>query len=157
MIIGVRGYYRDTKGQPGTNDRGIYDDACFVVTEDSFHAFNFNTDPSRSGINRNVGKGMAVLQPGTYWYRVGIHGLSRPKAQQYKALVQAGRVKIIRDGSIAPEEGFFGINIHRGGVNGTSSEGCQTSPPGQWAEFIRIVEQIAGSGTIRYLLVEGTV
>jgi lysozyme len=58
---------------------------------------------------------------------------------------------------------MFGINIHRGGWNGTSSEGCQTIPPDQWPAFIATVtdqvKRLAGAGwrreTITYVLLEG--
>jgi hypothetical protein len=56
-----------------------------------------------------------------------------------------------------PDVGWFGINIHRGGVNTTSSEGCQTIPPSQWNGFITIVkEQMKwyGQKTIPYVLTE---
>lgn len=127
-VIGLRGYYLRTMGDPTQNDRGIYDDAMFIVSPDSFTTWNANVDPS---IYR---KGVAVLKDGVWRYKPGIHGLSRPKAQQYQAYVQADEVVVIRDG-VGADKGWFGINIHRGSNSGTSSLGCQTIPPAQWEVF----------------------
>lgn len=128
-LVGVRGYYHDDHA---ANERGKYDDAIFLVTPTAFIAFNANTDPSvfRPGI--------ATLKPGLYRYKLGIHGLSKPRAQQYEALVQADAVAVTRDQG-PMESGWFGINIHRGGHSGTSSLGCQTIPPAQWPSFIELV------------------
>lgn len=147
------GYYRDTMGKPGQNDRGIYDDAAFIIGPNGFQGFNANTDPS---VERT---GVATLQPGRYKYKPGIHGLSRPKAQQYAAFVQASPVIVYRDdtahvaaGTDSDNFGFclgggrwtdakwwpadrFAINLHRGASNSTSSLGCQTIPPDQWDAF----------------------
>jgi lysozyme len=121
-------------GAPARNDRGIYDDAIFLVSPSAFVAFNANTDPS---IRR---RGVAVLRPGVWRYRVGIHGLSRPVRERYEALVQAAPVTVRRD-DVGDDTGWFGINIHRGATNTTSSIGCQTIPPAQWPEFMRLVKR----------------
>lgn len=131
-IIGVRGYYRDTMGKPGVNDRGIYDDAFFIVGPNGlFLPFNGNTDPSRHQ------KAVAVLQPGVYLYSQGLHGISGKSP--YPALRQASDVTVLRDGSTEPVtdsiSNRFWINIHKGGRNTTSSLGCQTTPPDQWDDF----------------------
>ena len=146
-IVGCRGYYRKTADE---NERGVYDDAIFLVTPDAFVAYNANVDPS---IFRPR---IATLQKGLWRYKVGIHGLSKPAAQQYTALVQAGEVTVSRDGT-KPETGWFGINIHRGSNNGTSSLGCQTIPPAQWDSFISTVRSELKrweQKTIPYLLVD---
>jgi len=148
-ILGVRGYYKRTAGDPTRNDRGIYDDALFVVTPSTYATFNANTDPSA-----DYRPGLACLRPGLWWYKVGTHGLSRPPAQRYTALVQAGPVTVDRDGE-GPDTGWFGINIHRGATRSTSSLGCQTIPPSQWPEFIELVRTAAGKREIPYLLVDG--
>ncbi len=147
MLLGIRGYYHDDHAD---NARGVYDDAIFLVTPTAFVAFNANTDPS---VHR---PGIAALKPGGYHYKLGIHGLSKPKTQQYQALVQAEEVTVHRDGGKL-ETGWFGINIHSGGVNGTSSLGCQTIPPAQWASFIELVRaelKRHGQKTIPYLLTQ---
>lgn len=150
VILGRRGYYRDTMGAPGKNDRGIYDDMIAVVTATAFVAFNANTDPSawRPGI--------ANLKAGVWRYKLGIHGLSKPKERQYLALVQAAPVTVIRDQQ-GEETGYFGINIHRGGYNTTSSLGCQTIYPAQWEAAIALVKSEAARYAVKswpYLLTE---
>jgi hypothetical protein len=132
VLVGKPGYYL-SMGKAGVNDRGIYDDAIFLLSPTVFARFNANTDPS---IYRPR---VATLQPGVWLYKIGIHGLSKPKARRYKALVQAGQVTVGRDGA-GTDTGWFGINIHKGGRNSTSSLGCQTIPPDQWPEFIGLVE-----------------
>jgi lysozyme len=147
-IAAVRGYYMSTMGNPGKNDRGIYDDAIFIVAPNAFVAFNANTDP---GAFR---RGIAVLEPGLYRYKVGIHGLSKPPEKRYTALVQSAPVIVRRDGGHR-EEGWFGINIHRGSAASVSSEGCQTLPPRQWESFIALVRDLLGryrQATVPYLL-----
>jgi lysozyme len=149
-IIGMRGYYRDTMGKPGTNDRGIYDDALIIISPSAFVTFNGNVDPS---IHRQA---IAVLQPGVWRYKIGIHGLSRPASQRYKALVQAGAVTVLRD-QAGYETGWFGINIHRGGFTTTSSLGCQTLPPAQWPAFFALIEselKRANQTTVPYILAD---
>src|SRR5678816_3279307 len=87
-ILGVRGYYKQTMGNPIKNDRGIYDDAIFLISSDHFSSWNANTDPS---VTR---KGVAVLKPGgPYLYKIGLHNMKNP----YTALRQYGRVTVVRD------------------------------------------------------------
>ncbi|KQN25521.1 hypothetical protein ASE86_04650 [Sphingomonas sp. Leaf33] len=144
FIVGIRGYYTASMGEPG-NDRGIYDDAIFLVSPAFFGAYNGNTDPSRyrAGTASGPGKGMARLMPGLWM--VHTFDLHRGKsAPPYLALCQRkGPVSVTRDGVDQPVSGNFGINIHCGRKNGTSSEGCQTIYPDQWQSFIQSAQDQA--------------
>lgn len=136
VLVGVEGYYKDTMGRPGVNDRGIYDDAFFWVSPDLFASYNGNVDPStyRAGFGSGSSKGMAVLDYGVWRYRTGIHYGKIP----HQAFRQAAPVNIHRDGGVIGkyrDRLDSSINIHRGGVNSTSSLGCQTVPPDQWDSF----------------------
>lgn len=151
LLVGVRGYYRDTMGKAGVNDRGIYDDAIFVSSPEAHVSFNANTDPS---VYR---PGIASLVRGRYKYALGIHNMSKAKSRQYRALVQAGPVFVSRDGTGVITEGWYGINIHRGSYNSTSSEGCQTIYPDQWRAFLSLVESEMDRHqqvTVPYILME---
>jgi lysozyme len=136
-LVGIRGYYRDSMGAVGKQDRGIYDDAIILVSPNVHAAFNANVDPAAYGRNPRNGKGFASLKPGVYRYKLGKHGLR--SGNPYRALVQGSSVTVSRDGG-KDETGWFGINIHRGGRRATDSEGCQTIPPAQWPAFIMLVE-----------------
>ena len=132
FICGIRGYYQDTMGEPGVNDRKIYDDAIFLVGQNELISFNGNTDPSAFKLE------IANLKPGIWpVYKFDLH------KGQYLALCQrAGKVTVIRDGT-GEDTGMFGINIHRGGNWTTSSLGCQTIPPTQWEDFINYAQVMA--------------
>ena len=165
IIVGIRGYYKKSLGQPSANDRGIYDDALFIDTPNSTTAFNGNTDPSRyrlgqgRGKAKGAGKGMASLQPGLWL----AHAFGRHKGQ-YLALVQSqNSVMVLRDGNPPYlDTGYFGINIHRGSYTSTSSLGCQTIHPQQWPAFIALAKAEAirlygaqwATQTVPYLLLE---
>jgi lysozyme len=124
-------------GAPGVNDRGFYDDALFIDAPSATVAFNGNTDPSgyRKGTGAGPHKGMASLNPGA-WF---VHKFDKHKGQYLALCQRAGAVTVTRDGTPPyPDTGEFGINIHRGGYNTTSSEGCQTIHPSQWESFINL-------------------
>lgn len=170
-LLFVRGYYKRTMGDPTKNDRRIYDDAVFVVSPDCYVSFNCNVDPNgvRPGHGKGSSKGMASLKFGLYRaHKIGLH------KGQYIALVQtAGKVTVYRDADssvpqdqttyldgqrVYEETGMFGINIHRGGVSGTSSLGCLTIPTAQYPAFIALVQaqlKKYGQKVMPVLIVEG--
>lgn len=137
FLFAVRGYYRDTMGKPGVNDRGLYDDAFFVVGPETFASFNANTDPSR------YKPGMATVMTGWHLYRPGKHGITRPGGgyPAFRPATKNEELPVTRDGESASPSKRPGVatNIHKGGYNTTSSEGCLTIPPDQWPAFHALV------------------
>lgn len=153
-VLAVRGYYLNTMGKEGANDRGVYDDAIFVVEPDGIHNFNGNTDPGR------FARGIAKLKSRqAVRYRPGPHGFSR-KNGPYPAFRQDSNCAVIRDETGEDTDspaGRFWINLHRGGITTTSSLGCQTVPPHQWNEFKTLVDGLLkkhSQETFYYLLVD---
>lgn len=137
-VIAFRGYYMDTMGVPGQNDRGIYDDAMCVVYPGGFVTFNGNTDPSRHK------ESVATLVPGLHFYKQGKHGMTTHADGGYPAFRPATpdeSLPVWRDGQDWGVKVFKGIaiNLHKGGYTTTSSEGCQTVHPDQWLEFQTMV------------------
>lgn len=150
-VIGVRGYFEDTMGKPGRNDRGIYDDAVVVVWPEGIEAYNANTDPS---IYRPA---IATLLPGVHYYRKGNHGISRPGGgyPAFRPATPGEKLPVRRDGRGVSVG--IAINIHKGSVSSTSSEGCQTIHPHQWSAFYSRLSSLLeryGRSKFPYVLIE---
>lgn len=144
LIVGVRGYYLKTFGNPFKNDINVYDDAMFIVTRESLASFNWNVDPS------NNKKGVATLVPGLYQLVKWMH------KGKYAALqIIADVVK--RAGMAGLDKGRHGINFHYGGDNDTWSLGCQTAPKVQYWQFQGLVYELMDTlklDRVKYLLIE---
>jgi len=155
-VAGFRNYYTDSF-DPGGSGRGLYDDAIFVVGPETFVAFNANVDPSA------FRKGVASLIPGWYPYKPGKHGISRPGGgyPAFRPATRGEALPVTRDGeSGRSQRDGIAINIHRGGINTTSSEGCQTIHPSQWDAFHALVTmelKKSGQKTFYYCLIDGPV
>ena len=131
FVCGIRGYYSSSS----SNTRGVYDDAICVIGPGTFAIFKANTDPSAS-----YKSGVASLIPGVYPYKPGNHGLSKPGGgyPAFRPNTTGEALPVTRDGATGTSKGIA-INIHRGGINTTSSLGCQTIPPNQWNSFYSLV------------------
>ena len=138
VILGIRGYYANSFGKPRVNDIGYDDDAFFVITPTVFRAFNGNVDPS---VRRSR---IATLIAGAYKFVKWMH---RGKYRGF----QITRDKVTRDGLRGIDEGRHGINFHKHQRTKTDSEGCQTIPESQYAEFVKLVD----SELDKYSLQEG--
>lgn len=144
VIVGIRGYYRDTMGKVGVNDRGIYDDAIFVLSPNEFKAFQANVDPS---VFR---KGIANLKVGVYKVVKWIH------RGKYAALQIVNDV-VVRDGETKEDSGRHGINFHYGSETQTWSQGCQTLPRSIYWAFLNLVYsemQKYHLDSIQYVLID---
>jgi lysozyme len=136
FVLFVRAYYRDTMGKPGVNDRGIYDDAAFIVSPDTFASFRANADPSI------YQAGVSSLMVGWDEYRPGNHGISRPGGgyPAFRPATPGERLAVTRDGEKGrSKRDGEANNIHRGGYRGTSSLGCLTIYPDDWTAFHALV------------------
>lgn len=167
--LAIRGYYLDSAGVVGRNDRGLWDDAwCLYSPQHGVVTYRANTDPTgfRPGSGTGANKGRATLAPGVWLYAPGPHK-GRP------AFRQAAPVMVLRDavgGGTYPHVGYFGINIHDAPGRGTSSEGCQTLPVAAFAPlrsmFVSWLEEAgnprgrndqgATGRTFEYVLIEET-
>ncbi len=162
-VLAVRGYYRDTMGKRGENDIAIYDDAFFIVSPFGFSSWNGNTDPSRFGWNTGAKKYMARLKVGIWIFKRLKHKMNSPTG--YMAFGQGDSPVTVQrmsgDGKVHNEEtGCFGINNHRGGSVGTSSEGCVTLPPEQWPAYygqLAAALEMSGAKSFPLILIEGPI
>lgn len=147
-LIGVRGYYKKTFGHTEKNDRIFYDDALFIVQNNTvLKSFNFNTDPS---IQYKVG--LATLKAGEIYSAVKW----RHKGK-YPAL-QITRDIVSRDGKRGWDIGRHGINFHwDSDFYSKFSLGCQTIPKSQWLDFQKTIYKLMDTHNlnfIKYILVE---
>jgi lysozyme len=130
-IVAIRGYYLDSMGKRGANDRSIYDDAMFIVHPNGIERFQANTDPNgyRKGRGMGNAKGLAML-------KTGIHIFGKGRHKGVQAFRQCEPFSVIRDGSPDYEDsGWHAIDLHSGGYSSTSSLGCQTIPKSTWSRF----------------------
>lgn len=156
LLVGLRGWQR---GRPVANRLDRWNDTILVVKEDEVVPFPASVDPGV--LQQENPRGTAHLVEGVYSYRMGLH------RRRERALVQAGVVRLRRYFDLRPgdldayeEEGWFGINIHRGGSGervGSWSAGCQAVHGSRWAAFMEHVDEAFARGQHRfaYALLEG--
>jgi hypothetical protein len=144
VVIGVRGYFKDTLGKKGANDWNLYDDAFLVRAQgDLLATFNANVDPSRQRANQ------AQLVPGLYHFYRGQH---KGRIRAFRAYPEGVKLRCKRQQADGWEYDAYCqyINIHDGGLNDTWSLGCQTAPGAkaasvwgnQFAEFRDLVYRL---------------
>lgn len=92
LLLGVRGYFRNSLGRLGVNDFGVYDDALFVVINDLKRGelrvvgrFNANCDPSQTGYEPGTSQPYAQLMPGVWPLRPGRHHDDRGRMRELTA------------------------------------------------------------------------
>jgi hypothetical protein len=125
-VLGIRGYYKDSMGKVGENDRNLYDDAFVMVGKDFYDTYRGNTDP------RNTEAGKACLLPGYYTFIQGYHGYGKKSGHKAFRTDNPRQVlPVLRDKQNGIKEGVT-INFHKGGIYSTNSAGCQTVPPDIW-------------------------
>jgi peptidoglycan hydrolase-like protein with peptidoglycan-binding domain len=162
-IVGVRN--SDTE-KTVTN---VFDDKITVsYMKDGvwfYNEFANTTDPGKKGVKEfHNAKGVARLVPGQYINSYGL-GLHQGK---YEALKQFKNVKVYRDANRdmkydenSIQEGIFGINIHKAGVDSTFvenwSEGCQVFKRQKDFEYFMDIVRLSaksGSKAFTYTLIE---
>ncbi len=148
VLLGIRGYRHANHAD---NERSIYDDAACIIGQFHYSTYSFNTDPSV------YSTGIATLILGEHWFKPGFHRKGSPSGHPaFRPATTNEELPVSRDNVIVPWPGVA-INIHRGGKNTTSSAGCQTVPPDQWAAFYAtMMDQLkrANQKAFRYILIQ---
>jgi hypothetical protein len=164
-IVGVR---TSSTGNKVTN---AFDDRMTVSYKEGgewkFKSWPCTTDPGTKGVREfKNAAGVARLVEGQYR---GSHTLGLHQGK-YEALKQAKNVKVYRDANkdmtydeSKIQEGIFGINIHKAGVDSTFvenwSEGCQVfKKAADFEEFMSICRKAAGihGKSFTYTLIESS-
>lgn len=152
-IVGVR------NSDTGTKVTNAFDDKITVSYQVGgnwvYKEWMNTTDPGTKGVKEyHNAAGVARLVAGQY---IDSHGLGLHQGK-YEALKQFGKVKVYRDANrdmnydeTKIQEGIFGINIHKAGVDSTFvenwSEGCQVfKRAADFEEFMAIARKAASVG-----------
>ena len=159
-IVGVR---NSLVGNRVTN---AFDDWITVSRLDNgvwkYYEWSATTDPGRKGVMEyHNPNGVARMVPGQY---IDSHGLGLHQGR-YQALKQFKNVKVYRDANkdlvydeTKIQEGVFGINIHKAGVDSTLvenwSEGCQVFKRAQEFEAFMELCRKSGQKAFTYTLIE---
>lgn len=136
-----------------------FDDNIVVIYRDAdtkwvVKTYAATTDPGKNALVEPMNKkGAAILVPGQYKsaYKLDLH------RGKYIALCQRKPVKVYRDNNldleydfVNPEDGLFGINIHRSSTRGDTkyinswSHGCQVfKKTADYYDFINLCEKSA--------------
>lgn len=149
-VVAIRGYYKDSMGEAGKNDRGIFDDAFAVSGPGYFKTFNGNTDP------RKFGAGIGMLLPGVHYFKKGLHGFAHGPYPAFRTANIKEILPVLRDGQFGIRDGVT-INLHKGGVYNTNSIACQTVQAEEWLEFQKDVYKLMQDNSQRelpYILIE---
>lgn len=132
------------------------------------YEYKITTDPGTYYLKKPLNvDGTAILKTGQYAYKIGLH------KGQYKALVQRGKVTVLRDydrnaildfNNGKEATGFFGINIHRATSSGESSNvekwsaGCQVfANSDDFKHFLNLVQDSVdkyGENSLYYTLID---
>jgi len=162
-IIGIR------NSATGTKVTNAFDDAISVSYKENgvwiYKEWVNTTDPGTKGVKEyHNAAGVARLVPGQYR---GSHTLGLHQGK-YEALKQQKPVKVYRDANrdmnydeTKIQEGVFGINIHKAGVDSTYvenwSEGCQVfKRAADFEEFMAICRKAGAihGKSFTYTLIE---
>lgn len=159
-IVGVR---NSATGHDVTN---AFDDKITVSKKEGgvwkFYEWDNTTDPGTKGVKEyHNAAGVARMVPGQY---IDSHALGLHQGK-YEALKQQKPVKVYRDANrdmtydeTKIQEGVFGINIHKAGVDSTYvenwSEGCQVFKRAQEFEAFMELCRKSGQKAFTYTLIE---
>jgi peptidoglycan hydrolase-like protein with peptidoglycan-binding domain len=157
--------------------RGKYDDKVVMLWKDNngnkrVREYQANMDPAGSSenrfgqdVNRDGRKDLGRVPEGYHEYKMGLHyGRARRHGRnslQAKALRPTGTMRVDRDTN---HDGKFSANerrngtasdmlFHSGGVNSTSSAGCQTMPPSVFQRFWNDLSRDGRPGAIGYTVI----
>lgn len=123
VALVIRGYYLNTMGKPGVNDRGEWDDANGFLErkpDGIFAIFNANADPTAQ-YRKNLG---SVHAPQIIYFKIGKHKGRDAFRQASTFMVDRDGVGLVKAGT----ERAFNWHDDITASQSTSSEGCQTNP-----------------------------